>query len=155
MHGIVSLLDSQSTRWVEGIWVVLEQVAQSQRPLLTRTTGVAVFSGDNPVLYIPVVRTIELSRLHLALWQATQGTGTGVSPLYRSESWMPHVTLAQGNLNSENLPAIIRWLTNRNFTWEITVNNVGFIYQTGQEHRLKFRFGFQDGTGENKHPDYN
>jgi 2'-5' RNA ligase len=134
---------------------VLEQTAQAQSPFHLRTTGLGIFTGMNPVLYVPVVRSLELSRLHSALWQAIGATETGVSSLYSPEHWIPHITLAQGDLDGANLPTVVRWLSGRALSWEITVNNIGLIYQTGHEHRLKFRFGFQGGTGETKHPDYN
>ncbi len=172
MHGIVSLLDAQSTRLVESIWVelenefglsnqyvpriahfsyqiaedydikrlgaVLERFAQTQRPFHVKTTGLGVFTGSSPVLYIPVVRT----HLHMALWTAVEGAGTGVSAHYKPNSWMPHIALAQGDLDADNLPRVIRRLSSRDFAWDIVVNNVALIYQTGGEHRLKFWFGF-------------
>jgi 2'-5' RNA ligase len=176
MHGVVSLLDPQSTRLVESTWVelenafglssvyesriahfsyqiaeeynvkrlgaALEQLAQSQRPFRVRTTGLGLFTGSSPVLYIPVIRNPELTQLHAALWQAINSAGTDKSDLYRPENWIPHITLAQGDLDKDNLPELIRWLSDRDFTWEIAVNNVGLIYHTGNEYRLKFRFGF-------------
>jgi 2'-5' RNA ligase len=189
MHGVVSLLDSRSTRRVESIWVelenefglsslyvpriahfsyqiaeeynvkrlgaALEQLAQAQRPFRVRTTGLGLFTGSSPVLYIPVIRNPELTQLHAALWQAIDGAGTGQSDPYRPENWIPHITLAQGDMGKDNLPRLVRWLSDREFTWEIPVSNIGLIYHTGNEYRLKFRFGFQAGTRENKHPDYN
>ncbi len=189
MHGVVSLLDPQSTRLVESMWVelenafglsslyvpriahfsyqiaeeynvkrlgaALEQLAQAQRPFRVRTTGLGLFTGSSPVLYIPVIRNPELTQLHAALWQAIDNLGSGISDLYRPENWIPHITLAQGDVDQDKLPGIIRWLIDRDFTWEIVVNNIGLIYQTGNEYRLTFRFGFQAGTRENKYPDYN
>jgi 2'-5' RNA ligase len=127
---------------VKRLGAALEQLAQSQRPFRVRTTGLGLFTGSRPVLYIPVIRNSELAQMHSALWQAINGAGTGVSDLYRPENWMPHITLAQGDLDKDNLPRLVGWLSDRDFTWEITVNNVGLIYQTGNEYRLKFRFGF-------------
>ena len=138
---------------VKRLGAALEQFALGQRPFCVRTTGLALFTGASPVLYIPVVRNPELTRLHTALWQAIEDTGTGVSEHYHPDQWMPHITLAQGDLSSDNLPQIVRQLSGRNFAWEIAVNNVAFIAHRGDEYRLKLRFGF--GTRENDHRDYN
>ena len=120
----------------------LEQFAQRQRPFRVRTTGLGLFTGGSPVLYIPVVRDADMTRIHAALWQAVEGLGSGVSPHYSPESWMPHVTLAQGDLNDDNLPRVIHFLSQRDFEWEIVINNIAFIYHLGDEYRLKYRFGF-------------
>ncbi len=53
---------------------------------------------------------------------------------------MPHITIGFGDINKENLPSIVRWLNERDFTWEITVNNIAFIQDTGTEQVLKARF---------------
>ena len=45
-----------------------------------------------------------------------------------------------GDINKENLPSIVRWLNERDFTWEITVNNIAYIQDTGTEQVLKARF---------------
>ncbi len=138
---------------VKRLGAALEQFAVGQRPFCVKTTGLALFTGVSPVLYIPVVRGPELTRLHTALWQALDGAGTGVSGHYDPENWMPHITLAQGDISNHNLPQIMRFLSGRDLTWEIAVNNIAFIAYTGENYRLKFRFGF--GTRENDHQDYN
>jgi 2'-5' RNA ligase len=189
MHGVVSLLDPQSRRLVESIWVelenefglssayvpriahfsyqiaeeynvkrlgaALEQLAQAQRPFHVRTSGLGLFTGSSPVLYIPIVRNPQLTQLHAAVCQAIDGAGTGQSDLYSPENWIPHITLAQGDLGKDNLPRLVRWLTDREFAWQIPVTNIGLIYHTGNEYRLKLRFAFQAGTRENNYPDYN
>jgi hypothetical protein len=132
---------------IKRLGAALEQFAPEQRPFCVRTSGLALFTGASPVLYIPVVRSTELTQLHAALWQAVEGVGAGVSHYYYPDHWMPHITLAQGDLDNVNLPEIIRRLSGRNFTWEMVVNNVAFIAHTGDDFRLKFRFGF--GTREN------
>ena len=53
---------------------------------------------------------------------------------------MPHITIGFGDINKENLPSIVRWLNERDFTWEITVNNIAYIQDTGTEQVLKARF---------------
>lgn len=126
---------------VKRLGAVLEQLAQSQRPFHVRTSGLGLFTGSSPVLYIPVIRNRELTQLHSVLWQAIDDEGSGKSDLYHPGNWIPHITLAQGDLDRDNLPRIVRWLSDRDFTCEIVVNNLGLIYQTGNEYRLKFRFG--------------
>jgi hypothetical protein len=82
---------------VKRLGAVLEQLAQSQRPFHVRTSGLGLFTGSSPVLYIPAIRNPELTQLHTALWQAIADAGKGISNLYHLENWIPHITLAPGD----------------------------------------------------------
>ncbi|HEX9115563.1 MAG TPA: 2'-5' RNA ligase family protein, partial [Anaerolineae bacterium] len=56
---------------------ILARFAPSHAPLLARTTGLGIFTGAQPVVFIPVVRTPNLTRLHQELWWAVDGTTEG------------------------------------------------------------------------------
>jgi 2'-5' RNA ligase len=127
---------------IQRLGATLEQFAQGQTEFQITTTGLGLFTGSSPVLYVPVARNPELTRLHQTLWQAIAGVGTAVSEHYDPDHWTPHITLAQGDLDRDNLPDIIRFLFERDFTWQLKVNNVALIYQTGAQYRVKFWFGF-------------
>jgi len=53
---------------------------------------------------------------------------------------MPHITIGFGDISKENLSQIIPFLAERDFNWEITVNNIAFIYDTGTKQEMKSRF---------------
>jgi 2'-5' RNA ligase len=127
---------------VQRLGAMLEQFAMGQRQFHVTTTGLGLFTGTSPVLYVPVARNPELTRLHETLWRAIDGAGTGVSEHYDPDHWTPHITLAQGDFNKDTLPDVIRFLLERDFTWRLTVNNIALIYQTGTQYRVKFWFGF-------------
>ena len=53
---------------------------------------------------------------------------------------MPHITIGFGDISKDNLSQIIPFLVERDFNWEITVNNLAFIYDTGTKQEMKSRF---------------
>ena len=55
---------------------------------------------------------------------------------------MPHITIGFGDINKENLSHIVWSLAERDFSWEITVDNVALIYDTGTKQELRSRFDF-------------
>lgn len=122
---------------------VLAEIAAETRPFRVTTSGLGIFTGPTPVLYVPVVRTRELTQFHRRVWRRLHRIGTGVSPYYRTDNWMPHITLGYGDLTQENLPAAIRLLGARNLAWEISVENIALIHDSGTEQGLRFQFGFQ------------
>jgi hypothetical protein len=91
------------------------------------------------------VRSLELTQLHEELWQEVATASSGVQQYYHPGQWIPHITIGFGDISKDNLSQIIPFLAERNFSWEITVDNIALIYDTGIKQELKSRF---DITGE-------
>jgi 2'-5' RNA ligase len=119
---------------------IFERITSNITTFKVRTGGLGVFTGASPVLYIPVVRSLELTQLHQELWHETFTAGSGLQEYYHPDQWMPHITLGFGDMNKGNLSQIIPYLANRDFNWEITINNIALIYDTGTKQELKSRF---------------
>jgi len=124
---------------------LIENVARTQPFMKVRATGIALFTGQAPILYVPVVRTAELTRLHETLWGPVSAAARGTQDYYHPQRWMPHITLAQGDLDDVSLMRIFeRWST-RSFEWEITINNLALICDVEDndfsECRVRMEFG--------------
>src|SRR5258708_1675367 len=73
---------------------------------------------------------------------------------------MPYINIGFDGIKKENLTCIVRWLNERDFNWEITVNNIAFIQDTGAEQVLKARFDISNEsipggsciTSSHRHP---
>jgi len=126
---------------------ILRRLASGCTKFRVRTAGLGVFSGDHPVLYVPVVRSPLLSALHQKLWWGLAVAGAGTVEYYHPERWMPHITLADGEVLKDHLPDIVRMLNARAFDWEIKVNNLSLICDTGTAQELRLRFDLPSGAG--------
>ena len=101
-----------STKYdVERVTAVLQQLAGETAVFTITTSGLGIFTGAKPVLYVPVVRTAVLSQLHERVWTAVQPASRGTQFYYSPDNWLPHITLAQHDLTPENLPAVTQWVT--------------------------------------------
>src|SRR5688572_9965009 len=49
---------------------VLRDLARHAEPLRVTTSGLGIFTGERPVLYVPVVRDATLTRFHALVAQA-------------------------------------------------------------------------------------
>ena len=127
---------------VEQLEPILQRFASSQAAFQVKTSGLSIFTGLHPVLYISVVRGPELTRFHQALWPEISLAGSGISDYYHPANWIPHITIGFGDINKDNLLHIVRSLAERDFTWEITIDNVALIYDTGAKQELMSRFDF-------------
>jgi 2'-5' RNA ligase len=121
----------------------ISEIAARVKPFTVQTTGLSLFTGPNPVLYIPIVRTAELSRIHKLVWDKISPIGTEVSPYYAPPNWMPHITLAFGELSNEDLSCALEKLAFRNFDWQIPIDHIAVGYQNpGATAIIQYRHEF-------------
>jgi 2'-5' RNA ligase len=106
----------------------IDALARRTAAFCVRATGVAVFPGPEPVIYVPVVRGPTLDAVHRAVWAIT-GPGPGVTPYYAPERWLPHITLAKGALDARGLGDALALLNARGIDWEITVDNFVLVHE--------------------------
>lgn len=102
-------------------------------PLQITTTGVGIFTGPNPVIYIPVVKTPTLANAHAHIWQRFQNVGQDISPYYSPDLWMPHISLAYEDVTTENIGEVMQWLAFQDFSWEMTIDNISYICEPAGE----------------------
>jgi len=113
---------------VKSIEPVLRRFAASNASFKVRTGGLGIFTGPQPVLYLRVVRSPELTQFHEALWQEISRTGSDFWDYYHPANWVPHITIGMHDMNKDNLSQIVRFLAERDFNWEITVDNIMLGY---------------------------
>jgi hypothetical protein len=108
---------------------VLQEIAASAMPFKAHTTGVGIFSGPKPVVFINVVKTDAMMRFHKLVWEKTSHTARGISPLYGPQSWIPHITIAHTDMVWPSVSCAIQKLVYQPFNWEIKVSSISVISQ--------------------------
>ena len=127
---------------VDQIGPVLQRFASEQAGFSIHTAGLGIFTGASPVVYISVVRNPKLSLLHRALWDRLGDAGQGVINHYKPDDWVPHITLAYGDVDNTILPQIIKFLSKQDFYWEIPVHAISLFYSTGTQFGLRSRLDY-------------
>jgi 2'-5' RNA ligase len=122
---------------------ILQRIADKSSPFQVKTTGLGIFTGPKSVIYIPVVRNLELTQFHLSYWSEISSAGSGIQEYYHPDQWMPHITIGFGDIHRENVASIVGFLSERNLNWNITIDNIAFICDTGTNQELKFRYDFK------------
>jgi 2'-5' RNA ligase len=108
---------------------ILQGLSEATIPFTVRTTGIAVFTGSRPVIYIPVVRDANLTVLHQQIWQRAGEASSHPSPFYAPQSWLPHITLAHGDVDRQASLCALEKLAGRDFSWEIQIDNFALVMQ--------------------------
>jgi 2'-5' RNA ligase len=127
----------------ERVTAVLKRVAGETAVFTIQTTGLAVFTGPQPVLYLPVTRSPALAALHQALWAELESASRNSVPYYAPDAWTPHITLGHGDINERNLGPIAQWLNGQSLRWQITIDNVSVIQGENGRYTLPYRFALR------------
>lgn len=107
----------------------IKRFAGMIRPFNIHTSGLGLFTRENPVLYFPIVRTSLLSKIHQEIWVWAMSLSQKPSPYYAPELWMPHITLAHGDVNLAALNCAVERLAFQVIAWEITIDNLAVVTQ--------------------------
>jgi 2'-5' RNA ligase len=125
---------------------VLRDLSRHATPLRVTTSGLGIFTGERPVLYLPIVRDTALTRFHEQVTKAVAPYAQGAHDHhYGVAHWMPHITLAVEDLTPDMLPDVIRMLGGRAFNWVIIVSNLSFVpdVQAARDRWVQFPFNTQ------------
>jgi len=108
---------------------IMKTVISDEVPFEIHTTGIAVFKGEIPVVYIPIARTKALSELHEKICEEVSPVSTLESAYYTPKFWMPHISLGFIDLDLVNINCLIEKVRTRNFNWSINIDNIALIYE--------------------------
>ena len=122
---------------------VLRDVARSTRPFVAHTTGLGVFPGPNPVIYIPVLRSDDLNQLHHRIRQVTVPLCLRTDKFSGPDCWLPHISLALHDTTPELLGPVMQYLNQHTFNLKLTINNIAILRQEGELFVQEKRFGFE------------
>lgn len=92
---------------VEQVKLKLSNVIQDSPHITTHTFGIGLFSGERPILFLPMVKTIEMIQRHQYIWDEIRPYCTDLKLYYSPKFWIPHITLALKDISRENLPCAI------------------------------------------------
>lgn len=113
---------------------ILRETAAATPPFTVKTSGIGIFLGEKPVVYIPVARTPTLLALHSQLWPRLDAISQNAPDYYTPANWFPHITLGHDDITPDNLGPIVTWLNSQSLTWDIQVSNLTLLHDAGSRH---------------------
>lgn len=122
---------------------VLREVARATAPFEVHTTGLGVFPGPNPVIYIPVLRTDALNQLHQRVIRATAPLCLRTDKFSGPECWLPHISLALHDTTPELLGPVLQYLNKQTFNLKLTLDNLAILRQEGDLFLCEETFPFE------------
>jgi 2'-5' RNA ligase len=119
-------------------------------PFTILTNGLGIFTGEAPIIYIPVVRTETLNKFHRVLWEEVSPAAHGIHDHhYAPKHWMPHISLTPPLSSPGQIPEIINFLAGRSFHWEINIDNLALALNVQSPDEVWKRYSL--GEGDEQH----
>ncbi|GAB3238245.1 hypothetical protein GCM10027346_30620 [Hymenobacter seoulensis] len=106
---------------------VLRETALTTHPFAAYTTGLGVFPGANPVIYIPVLRSDALNHLHQRILRATAPLCLRTDKFSGPDCWLPHISLALHDTTPELLGPVMQYLNQHTFNLKLSINNLAIL----------------------------
>jgi 2'-5' RNA ligase len=121
----------------------LQVSARTQAPFPLHVTGLGIFSGPSPVIYLPVTKTPAVSVLHNHLWELLGPMAASVNKNYDADVWIPHITLTHETTDTNAIFEVISRLASVPLELEILVDHLAIIYKDDSVSgiRKKYQFG--------------
>jgi len=113
----------------------LEKTSKSHPAFHVYTTGIGVFPGEHPVIYIPVLRTQPLNIFQSTLFKDISKLSTETGTFSKPKIWLPHISLALGDTTLDLLTPMFKYLSQYNFDWDIIIDNLT-IYTKNKDTEL-------------------
>ena len=145
VHPHVSYLVGDMIGGAAGVEALGSRVAAAAAriaPFEVELDGLAVFEGPAPTLYLRVVPSALLRRVHAAVLEATRDAFTSIWPYYLPDAWTPHVTLALRDLAPERLTAVRADLGARTRPLPSRLETVDVVHVVFPRHAYLGRWAF-------------
>jgi 2'-5' RNA ligase len=120
----------------------LTSICFEVEPFAVRTTGIGIFTGEKPTIYLSIFKNKPLIQLHDLLWQATQSLRLDPSPYYAPNQWVPHITLGYNDVRPDNIGCVMEKLAFQSFDWTVEIDNLIYISQIVGEKAETIQFQF-------------
>lgn len=124
----------------------MQEICANLKPIKVTTTGLGLFSGPTPVIFIPVVKSPALVDMHRHIWERFLSVTHTANEFYNPENWMPHISIAYDDITPANIGAVMEWLAFQTFDWCMEIDNFAFVFEPDESIgtlQKVIRFGCQ------------
>ncbi len=103
-----------------------------------KTTGFGIFSGESPILYLPLVKSRKLAQFHEMIWERLFPFAVDANSYYSPENWVPHITVGYGDVTPQRLACAVQKLATIDLEMDIFVDNLSMLTKDGEEASIGF-----------------
>jgi len=122
---------------------ILSQIADQASVMTLHTFGLGIFSGEKPVLYLPLVKIRNMISLHEMIWDQIQPYTKQSELYYSPKLWVPHITLALNDLTRESLACAVNAIAFESIELFVKVDNLAIAEHEEElpgQIKVQYRF---------------
>ncbi len=121
----------------------LRRITADMKTFTAHATGLGMFPGESPVIYIPVLRSDALNALHHRVLDAAGPLCSRTDKFSEPALWLPHISLALHDTTPELLGPVLRFLNSHTYNLALEINNLTLLRPEGERFvcEEKFLFG--------------
>jgi 2'-5' RNA ligase len=126
---------------IETVVQALEGFARSVQPFSIHIGGFGVFSGEEPILYLSILKSQLLNQLHLKLWNLLSPLAQLPNPYFSPDNWIPHISLVYGTPETQKaLACAVSDLVTVPINFEILVDHVSLVFDRDGKYGIHSTF---------------
>ena len=129
-----------------GLELILKTMAGLSKPIKVQTSGLGLFTGKSPVLFINVIKSPQLMRMHQQIWSGTRPIRKEFNLYYESDLWQPHISIAMEDVTPEKIGQVMEKLSVIEFNWTFEIDNFAYFVSDSPAGWLKHKFLFGKNT---------
>ncbi len=127
---------------IDGAGNILQKLVASIEPFKIQTSGIGLFTGGTPVLYIPIVKNRKLLELHELIWNSVSSYLCNPNMFYSPDLWMPHITLAYQDVSQKKVVHAIKIILEDPFIFTLKVNHIAIAYAEKESSGIHRQYYF-------------
>jgi 2'-5' RNA ligase len=128
---------------LEAAGAALEGFASAAQPFSVYATGLGIFTGARPVVYVPLAKNAALLEMHAQLWDRMSPAAQQINGYYTPARWMPHITLAFREFDPDRLACAVEDISFQNIAFRVQVDHFAIIYANNGEAGVTRVFPFR------------
>jgi len=131
---------------LENLVPQLDAFCKTLKPFKIHVQGARLFPGPLPTIYLHIFKSKTLKDLHQRLWEKFNPFAQASNDLYKSATWVPHITIVHKDLAQEHVQAALQLLDERQIDWRFEVDKLLILHQEpDQVATLDYSFKFGEG----------
>ena len=118
----------------------LAEFARVHSAFDVHTVGLGVFTAEKPILYLPIVKTIDMAKIHKDLWNLLVPVSSSLVLYYSPNNWIPHITLCDDYRYIDQMCRFKQMLLFEPLSFRFRVDHLAVIFRNGNDEGVVQKF---------------
>jgi 2'-5' RNA ligase len=124
---------------MQGLEDEMNSLVKNWKSFSFKTKGLGLFNQKPIVIYLPIIRTLEITKMHGAIWDLLTPHTRQAVQNYSPERWIPHITIGYGEITNTRIASAFSQLVSEPLIFNSSMENISLIYNIDGDSGVTFR----------------